>query len=453
MRGRILVVDDDAAMCELLASILSDEGYAVTTRSDPDAAVADVHSGDFEAVLTDLNMRGMGGLELCRRVVSTHPDLPVLVITAFGSLETAIGAIRAGAYDFITKPVETDALVVALDRAVAHHRLRIEVKQLRDAVDASRRYDELLGDSPPMRRVYEMLDRMVDSDATVLIAGESGTGKEIVARTLHARGPRRDGPFVAVNCAAVPDTLLESELFGHARGAFTDARQARIGLFQRAHGGTLFLDEIGELSLALQPKLLRVLQERTIRPLGADQEIPFDVRLVTATNRDLESAVEEQRFRQDLYFRVNVLRIHLPPLRARGGDVLLLAQEFLDRVAARTGKRVTGISPDAAERLLSYAWPGNVRELQNCIERAVALTRYTDIAVEDLPEAIRDYRPDQLLIASDNPAQLPPMEEVERRYIRRVMQAVRGNKTLAAQVLGFDRRTLYRKLERFGDAE
>ncbi|MBI3770279.1 MAG: sigma-54-dependent Fis family transcriptional regulator [Deltaproteobacteria bacterium] len=449
MRGRILVVDDDARMCELLESALAEEGFAVSCHTAPATALVELHTAEFETVVTDLNMRGLSGLDLCRRVAAERPELPVIVITAFGNLETAIGAIRAGAYDFITKPVEMDALIVAVDRAVGHHRLRLEVTRLRSAVEASRRFAELLGDSPAMQRVYELLERIVDADAPVLITGESGTGKEVVARALHQRGRRADGPFVAINCAAVPESLLESELFGHARGAFTDARHARTGLFLRAHGGTLFLDEIGDLSLALQPKLLRAIQERTVRPLGAAEEIPFDARLVTATNRDLESAVAEQRFRQDLYFRVNVLRLELPPLRARGSDVLLLAQEFVNRCAARVDKHVTGISPTAAERLLAYAWPGNVRELQNCIERAVALTRYVEVGVEDLPDAIREYRPEQLVIGSDDPSQLPPMEEVERRYIRRVMEAVGGNKTLAAQVLGFDRRTLYRKLERF----
>jgi two-component system response regulator HydG len=283
----------------------------------------------------------------------------------------------------------------------------------------------------------------------VLITGETGTGKEVVARALHRRGRRRERPFVAVNCAAMPEPLLESELFGHARGAFTDARTARTGLFVQAHGGTLFLDEIADLPLGLQPKLLRALQERTVRPVGADAVVPFDVRLVTATNRDLESAVEERRFREDLYFRINVIHIELPPLRARGSDVLLLAQHYVDHYAARSGKRVTGLSPAAAERLLTYAWPGNVRELQNCVERAVALTQYERIAVDDLPEKIRSYRRSHVLVASDDPSELVPMEEVERRYVLRVIEAVGGNKTLAARILGFDRKTLYRKLERY----
>jgi two-component system response regulator AtoC len=284
----------------------------------------------------------------------------------------------------------------------------------------------------------------------VLITGESGTGKELAARSLHRRSARRDAPFVAVNCAALPEHLLESELFGHARGAFTDARASRPGLFARASGGTVFLDEIAEIPLALQPKLLRALQERSVRPVGSDLEVPFDARLITATNRDLESAVAERRFREELYYRINVLHIELPPLRARTGDILVLAQHFIERFAALAKKHISGPSAPAAERLLGYTWPGNVRELQNCMERAVALAQYEQIIVEDLPEKVRTYRRAPLVIDSDEPSELLPMEEVERRYILRVLDGVAGNKTLAAQILRMDRSTLYRKLERYG---
>jgi two-component system response regulator HydG len=291
--------------------------------------------------------------------------------------------------------------------------------------------------------------KLADSDASVLVTGESGTGKEVVARALHRMGRRRNGPFIAINCAAMPEALLESELFGHARGAFTDARSSRTGLFVQSDGGTLLLDEIGELPMSLQPKLLRALQERHVRPVGGDSEVAFDVRLVCTTNRDLEEAIEEERFREDLFFRVNVVHVQMPPLRARGTDVLLLAQHFLVRYATQAGKQVVGISPAAAERLMAYTWPGNVRELQNCIERAVALTTFEQIAVDDLPEKIRAYRRSHVIVASDDPSELVPLEEVERRYILRVVEAVGGNKTLAAQVLGMGRKTLYRKLERW----
>jgi two-component system response regulator HydG len=450
---RVLVVDDDVSMCDLLADDLGRSGFDAVSRRSASAALEFLSTEDVDAIVTDLNMRGMNGLELCERIVTNRPDVPVIVITAFGSLETAIRAIRAGAYDFITKPFEVDALVLALERAVRHRALQEEVKRLRRAVEERCRFDGLLGESEAMKEVYDLLDRVVDSDAAVLITGESGTGKEVVAHALHHRGRRSAGPFMAINCAAMPEQLLESELFGHTRGAFTDARAARTGLFLEANGGTLFLDEIGDLPLALQPKLLRALQERVVRPVGGTEEVPFDVRLVASTNRDLETAVEEGRFREDLYFRINVIQVPLPPLRARGGDVLLLAQHFIEQHAARAEKRVTGLSPAAAERLVSYAWPGNVRELQNCIERAVALARYEEIVVDDLPERIRAYRGSYVVLAADDPSELVPLEQVERRYILRVVEAVGGNKTVAARVLGLDRTTLYRKLERYGRGE
>ena len=446
MNGRILVVDDERSMCEALAAGLAPRGFTVHWETSAEAGLALLETLEADVVLTDLNMGGMDGLALCERIVANRPDVPVVVITAFGSLETAIAAIRAGAYDFITKPVKMDALGVALARAVQHRRLGEEVKRLRQLVGETQRFEELLGDSPVMRRLQQLLERVADSDASVLVTGESGTGKEVVAKALHRRGRRQQGPLVAINCAAMPEQLLESELFGHVRGAFTDARTARTGLCVQANGGTLLLDEIGDLPLALQPKLLRALQERRVRPVGGSEEIPFDVRLVATTNRDLESAVEEGHFREDLYFRINVIRVETPPLRARGNDVLLLAQHFLVHFAAKAEKSVTGLSPQAAERLLAYAWPGNVRELQNAMERAVALTQYEQITVDDLPEKIRAYRPSHVLLAADDPSELVPLEEMERRYILRVMEAVGGNRTLAAKVLRIGRKTLYRKL-------
>jgi len=444
--GRILVVDDEQSMCEALAAGLAPRGFSVHWETSAEAGLALLETAEADVVLTDLNMGGMDGLALCERIVANRPDLPVVVITAFGSLETAIAAIRAGAYDFITKPVKMDALAVALARAVQHRKLGEEVKRLRRLVGETQRFEELLGDSPAMRTLHQLLERVGDSDASVLVTGESGTGKEVVAKALHRRGRRQHGPFVAINCAAMPEQLLESELFGHVRGAFTDARTARTGLCVQANGGTLLLDEIGDLPLALQPKLLRALQERRVRPVGGSEEIPFDVRLVATTNRDLESAVEEGHFREDLYFRINVIRVETPPLRARGNDVLLLAQHFLVHFAGKAEKSVTGLSPPAAERLLAYAWPGNVRELQNAMERAVALTQYEQITVDDLPDKIRAYRPSHVLLASDDPSELVPLEEMERRYILRVMEAVGGNRTLAAKVLRIGRKTLYRKL-------
>lgn len=450
MKPQILVVDDDRGMCELLELGLARRGFQVRWTTEPRKVLELLQQDFYEAVVTDLNMPGQGGIELTRQLVGNRSDLPVIVITAFGSMESAVEAMRAGAYDFVTKPLEVDSLALVLQRAVQHRALREEVKLLRRAVAASHGVDNLIGESSEMRRVFNLLSRVAEADVSVLVLGESGTGKELVARAVHTRSQRKDGPFIAVNCSALPEALLESELFGHTRGAFTDARSPRRGLFQQAHGGTVFLDEIGDLPLALQPRLLRALQERKVRPVGSDTEIDIDVRVLAATNQDLESAVSEKLFRGDLYYRLNVVQVRLPPLRARGNDVLLLAQHFLRQTAARLDKHVERMSPSVAERLLAYSWPGNVRELQNCIERAVALTAYDQLGVDDLPEKIRDYRPSQVLLASDHPSELVTMDEIERRYILRVLDVVSGNKSLAAQILGFDRRTLYRKLERYG---
>jgi two-component system response regulator HydG len=450
MKAKVLIVDDDTSMCELLAEGLAQHGYEASWRASPHEALTEIALRNCDVVLTDINMRDMNGLELCQRATEAHPDLPVIVITAFGSMETAVQAIRAGAYDFITKPFDIEVVAIAIERAVKHSVLTRQVQLLQKAVEESRRFDELLGASPAMKEVYDLLERVAESESTVLVSGESGTGKELVARALHRRSKRSAGSFVAINCAAMPEQLLESELFGHTKGAFTDARTARPGLFVQAKGGTIFLDEIGDMPLGLQPKLLRALQERTVRPVGGDVEIPIDVRVVAASNRDLETAIEERKFREDLYYRINVIHVELPPLRARGADVLLLAKHYLEHFAAQSQKDVRSLDPEAAEKLSSYAWPGNVRELANCMERAVALTRGEAVGIGDLPEKIRNYRTSHVLVAATDPSELVPLEEVEKRYILRVLEAVGGNKTLAAQVLGLDRKTLYRKLDRYG---
>jgi two-component system response regulator HydG len=452
MNGRILVVDDDQNMCELLEADLSRRGFQISCFTSANEAFHALQEKEFDTVLTDLQMPGMDGLDLCNRIVLNRPDVPVIVITAFGSMETAIKAMRAGAYDFVTKPVEMDILALALERAVKQHSLEVQVKTLSKVVETAKKYDELIGASRSMQNIYHQLSRIANAESTVLITGESGTGKELVARALHRQSSRSAGQFIAVNCAALTDTLLESELFGHTRGAFTDARSARKGLFLQAEGGTLLLDEIGDFPLSLQPKLLRALEERSLRPVGSDTEIPFDVRVISTTNRDLEYAVEEKLFREDLFFRINVIQIDLPPLRERGTDILLLAQHFIEQFATRTDKRVSGISNAAAEKLLDYAWPGNVRELRNAMERAVALTQYENLVVEDLPEKIRSYCGTEMIIGS-NASELVSMEETERRYILHVLKAVGGNKAHAARVLGFDRKTLYRKLQCYKIAE
>jgi two-component system response regulator HydG len=447
----VFVIDDEREMVDLIALGLKKRGFTVVPFQSGADALAAIPGRDVDVVVTDLNMKGMTGLELCQRVVADRPDIPVLMLTAFGSFETAVGAIRAGAYDFVTKPVEIEALAIAIRRAAEHRALRGEVRRLREVVANTRGRGELLGASPAMQQVFQLIDQVSTTDATVLITGESGTGKEVVAREIHNRSRRAAGPFVAVNCAAVPEPLLESELFGHAKGAFTDAKQSRQGLFQQAGGGTLFLDEIGEMALVLQPKLLRALQERKVRPVGAEAEVPIDVRLVAATNRDLEEMVEDRRFREDLYYRINVIHVPLPPLRARGGDVLLLAQHFLRHYAAVFDKKVVGLSTAAAERLMTYDWPGNVRELGNCVERAVALTNFEEIQVDDLPDKIRAsaVRRHPTLSGTELP-ELLTLEEIERRHVLRVLEACDGNRTDAAKMLGLDRKTLYRKLLRWG---
>jgi two-component system response regulator AtoC len=448
---RLLVIDDDRSLCEVLEAELRRRDFEVRSVTSAEEALKRISTEDFDLVITDVNMQGMTGVEVCQKIVASRENLPVVVMTAFGSMETAISAIRAGAYDFITKPFDMDDLVLTVERALRHRGLREEVRRLRRAVDDSSHFDDMVGSSAAMKKMYELVARVAETETTCLITGESGTGKELVARGIHLRSPRKDGPFVAINCAAMPESLLESELFGHVKGAFTDARSTRQGLFIKASKGTLFLDEIGEMPPGMQAKLLRSLQERTVRPVGGDTELPFDTRILAATNRDLETEVEEKRFREDLFYRINVVRIHVPPLRARGSDILLLAQHFLERYAAQSRRAVVGMSSGAADKLMTYPWPGNVRELQNCIERAVALAQFDKIGVDDLPEKIKDYKTTRIAVESNDPAELLSMDEVERRYIHRVLEAVGGNKTLAAQVLGFDRRTLYRKLERVRD--
>jgi two-component system, NtrC family, response regulator AtoC len=436
----VFVVDDEREMVDLVAIGLKKRGFTIVPFTAGAEALAAIPQHDVDVIVTDLNMKGIGGLELCEQVVADRPDIPVIVLTAFGSFETAVGAIRAGAYDFVTKPVEIEALAIAVRRAAEHRALRGEVKRLREAMANTRGRGDLIGASPTMQRVYELLDQVSSTDASVLLTGESGTGKGLVAREIHNRSKRASGPFVTVNCAAVPEQHLESELFGSGD---------RPGLFQQAKGGTVFLGEIGEMAIATQPKLMRAVQESKVRPVGADAEVPIDVRLIAATNRDLEDMVEAKQFREDLYYRIHVIQVLLPPLRARGGDVLLLAQHFLRTRGTVLDKKVVGISTAAAERLMSYEWPGNVRELANAIEHAVALTHFEELQVEDLPNKIRTARPTQQMSGTEL-TELLTLEEVERRHVIRVLAACDGNRTDAAKMLDLDRKTLYRKLLRWG---
>jgi two-component system, NtrC family, response regulator AtoC len=431
-------------------SMLSTAGYAIRTADGIDAGLSLLDDADVSVMVTSL--ASSEGFELCRAACQKQPGLPVVGLAPDANMETAVQAMRAGATDVFTDFDDLAGLTPMVKRAVERARTRSALRLLDDqpirGVSPG-----MLGESSAFRRLLTMVNRIAHSDTTVLITGESGTGKEVVARAIH-EASARVGRFVALNCAAMPEALLESELFGHVQGAFTDAKHTSPGLFLEANQGTLFLDEIGEMSLQMQAKLLRSLEERRVRPVGGTRETPFDARLVVATNRDLELMVQERHFREDLFYRINVIGIDVPPLRERCSDILLLAHEFLNRAAARAGKPVTRISPAAADKLQNYSFPGNVRELLNAIERSVALTRTDEIGIDDLPQAIRESRTTAHAALAEQKAALPSMRDVETEYIRYVLGTVGGNKTRAAKILGLDRRTLYRRAtaEREGNA-
>jgi DNA-binding NtrC family response regulator len=443
----VLLIEDDAALCEFLEAALTRQGHRVFAFNDAREALRALPELDVDVAVTDVNMEGLDGLGFTSRALELRPGLLVIFITGEASIETAVSAIRLGAWDYLIKPIEAPRLLLSLTRAREHLALSREVRRL-TALQPPRPGGALLGASVALGKVAAMVERVATSDVAVLIRGESGTGKELVARAVHEHSRRAGGPFVAINCAALPAALAESELFGHARGAFTDARAEKKGLFLEAQDGTLFLDEVGELPLELQAKLLRALQERKVRAVGGTAEVPFNARLVSATNRDLETEVQEKRFREDLYYRVNVVRIDVPPLRERPADVLPLAQEFIQRASAAGPRQVRGLSHQAAERMLAYDWPGNVRELENAMQSAVALARFDELAVEDLPAPVRSFRSQRVLLSAETEAELVTLEAMAARYLRRVLSLVGGNKTRAAEILGVDRRTLYRMLER-----
>lgn len=447
MSSKILIVDDDVAMCEMLSDYFQAKGYRTRTATNAADAIASLRDRLPDLMLTDLRIGPDNGLELCSAALEIDPDMPVVVMTGFGDLDAAVGAIRAGAYDFVKKPIELGVLDIVLQRALTNLDLRREVARLR-ASAPQKAVGGIIGSSPKIQSVLDLITRIADTDTSVLVTGESGTGKELVANALHQASSRSKGPFVAVNCAALPSALLESELFGHKKGAFTDARADRDGLFVQADGGTLFLDEIGEMPMDMQVKLLRALQERKVRPVGGTKESTFDTRIVAATNQDIEQQVEDGTFREDLYYRINVVRVTLPPLRARGPDVLEIGQSFISDIAQRMNKPVVGISESAAEKMLQYDWPGNVRELRNAMERAVALARLEQITPEDLPDRISSYTPERVEVFATHAEDMPTLEVLEARYIRRVLKMVDDNKSRAAEILGVGRSTLYRRLER-----
>ena len=445
-RPVILVVDDEKNTREGLVRALRGE-YAVAEAENGPRALEWLETHSADVVLSDLRMPGMDGLALLPRLLGREPQPIVILLTAYGSVETAVEAMKRGAYDFLAKPVNLDRLDLLLVRALAERRLGAENRRLKAQLDSKYGFENIIGASPAMQEMFETIRQAAPTRATVLIQGESGTGKELVARALHQCSPRRDGPFVPVHCAALAPTLLESELFGHEKGAFTGALERRRGRFELADGGTLFLDEIGEIDAALQVKILRVLEERKFERVGGTETISVDVRLVAATNRDLRARVAEGAFREDLFYRLYVVNLTLPPLRERAGDVVLLAQHYLKALAAENGKPPVAISPEAMDVLQAYPWPGNVRELRNVIERMVVLGTGDRLTVADLPAPVRDGGAGGLAISSRAGRVL---RDAERQLIAEALRRHRNNRTKAAQDLGISRRTLHRKLNEFG---
>ncbi|HET6373871.1 MAG TPA: sigma-54 dependent transcriptional regulator [Candidatus Polarisedimenticolia bacterium] len=443
-QARVLVVEDDADMRLFLQEEMRGAGYDVVLVGDGMSALEEVARLPVDVVITDVMMPGLKGSDLLVQIRGIDSEIPVVLITAFGSIESAVEAVKAGAFHYVSKPFRIEQLLATVESALRERRLRQRILALKRNVAAGP--FTIVAQSATMKRVLDMVSRAASAPATpVLLLGESGTGKELLARALHRESARSERRFLAINCSAIPEALLESQLFGHRRGAFTDAREDRRGLFQEAEGGTLLLDEIGDMPLALQGKLLRVLQEREVHPIGAPAPIPVDVRIIASTHRDLEAYVREGRFRQDLFYRLNVVAMRVPPLRERPEDLLPLVAHFLEKHGTALGRPACTMSAEATDVLRRHQWPGNVRELENAVERALVLGRDDVIRAEDLPEALR--APSSAPLGSLVPR---PLAEVEREHILRALRAMRNNKTAAARLLGFDRKTLYRKLRAFG---
>jgi two-component system response regulator HydG len=445
----LLIADDDPGLRESLERTLTREGYRVVLASDGRAALERVQAGGIDLIVTDLRMPGLTGLDLLRAAKAIMPDVDVILLTAFGTVEEAVKAMKDGAYDFLTKPFRREQLIKLIDKALERRDLIEQNRALKKQLEDLRAKGQMIGASPSWRRMLTLVEQVADSSATILIQGESGTGKELVARSIHERSARHSGPFVAVNCAALPETLLESELFGYEKGAFTGAGSRKEGRFDLANGGTLFLDEVADLSLVTQPKILRVLQEGEFERLGGTRTLQVDVRILAATNQDLSEMVKDKRFREDLYYRLNVITVRVPPLRERPEDIRVLAQHYLRVYSAKNGRKLDGFTAEALERLEAYAWPGNVRELENLVERSVLLARKDRIDAEDLPEEVMGVkRPprDAILELIGT-----PLADVEQRLLDETLRITGGNKTQAAKLLGIDVRTVARKLERRED--
>jgi two-component system, NtrC family, response regulator AtoC len=445
---RVLVVDDEENLRVVLRTLLRRHGYEVETASSGDEALAMVESFGPDVVLTDVRMPKMGGLDLLSTLKAKRNDATVIVMSAYGNMDMALDAMKAGAYDYVQKPFKPDEVVLALRKAEERELLRRENRALRDEIRKEHRFEDILAKSARMQEIFRTISKIAEYKTTVLVTGESGVGKELVARAIHRRSTRRGGPFVAVNCGAIPENLLESELFGHKKGAFTDAVHDRRGLFEEATTGTLFLDEIGELPLGLQVKLLRVLEDEKIRRLGDTRDLQVDVRIITATHRDLHNETKAGRFREDLFYRLNVLPIHCPPLRERRDDIPLLIDHFVAKNNTRLGTSIRGLDTETRRLLYEYAWPGNVRELENTIERAMVLAEGEQIIAADLPERIREARdPVQVQLASGELSVKKTTRIIEEILIRRALQKTKGNRTRAAEVLEISHRALLYKIK------
>lgn len=442
---KILVVDDDLEMCEMLSDVFKGEGFYVTTTGDSLEALKMLKREEFDVLVTDLKMKGLKGLDLLERVNKLAPMTPVIIITAFGTIESAIKAMKMGAYDYITKPFKMDEIILTVRKALENRLLKKEVIRLRKEVESRYDFHKLIGKSPSMQKIYDLIERISDSPSNVLITGESGTGKELVAKAIHYNGARKEGPFVAINCSAIPETLLESELFGYRKGAFTDAKSDKKGLIFEANEGTLFLDEITEMPITLQSKLLRVIEEREVRPLGDLNSYPIDVRIISTSNQDIPSLIRQGKFREDLYYRLKVIDIEMPPLRDRKEDIPFLVKHFVNKFSKELKKNVSGISEEALRIFLNHSWPGNVRELENVIQRAITLCQHEEILIEDLPPTLFQKKEESLFEKAIE--KRFTLDQLEKEYIKRVLVETGGNKSKAAEILGLDRKTIYRKLE------
>lgn len=448
MAARILLVDDEINMAKTQAKILQRKGYTVETASNGRDALRLLEDTPFDVVITDLKMPVMDGMQLLRAMDAKARGCAVIVLTGHGTIESAVEAMRSGATDYLTKPCNPDELLLKVDKLLETKRLREEVEQLRREVRAYKKFGEIIGQSPTMRQIYFLIAAVSGNKSTVLVTGESGTGKELVARTIHRQGPWADRPFVAINCGAMSETLLDSQLFGHRRGAFTGAIADHNGVFQTADGGTLFLDEISEIPLALQVKFLRAIQEKEVTPLGSNRPVKVDMRIIAASNRDLEEEVRKGTFRDDLFYRLNVVPIHLPPLRERREDISLLIKHFIATFSTEYKVEPKKVAPEALEKLVTYPWPGNIRELQNVIERMFALSRSNEITLTDLPGPIAGF--EEKPVNFQGLAELPTLEDMERSLIIAALRKSQGNKNEAARLLAIDRQRLYRKIEKYG---